>query len=135
MIESRRWGVSGHVDGRVARGERTRRAIVDAHTELVSEGVLKPTAQSVADRAGVSIRALWSNFNDLESVEAVFKAHEIACLITEPVLQNIGVVLPRPGYLEGLRRLCDQYGVVLIFDEVKTGFRSALGGYQSVAGV
>jgi len=60
--------VSGHVDGRVARGERTRRAIVDAHTELVSEGVLKPTAQSVADRAGVSIRALWSNFNDLESL-------------------------------------------------------------------
>ncbi len=75
------------------------------------------------------------NFNDLESVEAVFRAHPIACLITEPVLQNVGVVLPEPGYLEGLRRLCDQYGVVLIFDEVKTGFRSALGGHQSLAGV
>ncbi len=75
------------------------------------------------------------NFNDLESVEAVFREHPIACLITEPVLQNIGVVLPEPGYLEGLRRLCDQYGVVFIMDEVKTGFRSALGGYQSLAGV
>ena len=58
----------GHLDGRVARGERTRRAIVDAHTDLVREGVLKPTAQTVADRAGVSVRALWSNFNDLESL-------------------------------------------------------------------
>ncbi len=75
------------------------------------------------------------NFNDLESVEAVFKKHPVACLITEPVLQNIGVVLPEPGYLEGLRALCDQYGVVFIMDEVKTGFRSALGGYQGISGV
>lgn len=74
-------------------------------------------------------------FNDLEAVENVFKKHSIACLITEPVLQNIGVVRPKEGYLEGLRKLCEAYGVVLIFDEVKTGFRSALGGYQEVAGV
>jgi glutamate-1-semialdehyde 2,1-aminomutase len=75
------------------------------------------------------------NFNDLDSVEHVFRLHPVACLITEPVLQNIGVVLPRPGYLQGLRELCDRYGVVLIFDEVKTGFRSALAGYQSIAKV
>lgn len=75
------------------------------------------------------------NFNDLESVEHVFKTHRIACLMTEPVLQNIGVVPPLPGYLQGLRALCDRYGVVFVMDEVKTGFRSALGGYQSVAGV
>ncbi len=75
------------------------------------------------------------NFNDLASVEAVFKTHSIAALITEPVLQNVGIVLPEPGYLAGLRELCDRYGVVLVFDEVKTGFRSAAGGYQSVAGV
>jgi len=75
------------------------------------------------------------NFNDLDSVEYVFRRHAVACLITEPVLQNIGVVLPRPGYLQGLRELCDRYGVVLIFDEVKTGFRSALAGYQSIAKV
>lgn len=75
------------------------------------------------------------NFNDLESVEYVFRRHSIACLITEPVLQNVGVVLPQPGYLQGLRDLCDRYGVVFIMDEVKTGFRTALGGYQSVCEV
>lgn len=74
-------------------------------------------------------------FNDLESVEWAFRTYPVACLVTEPVLQNIGIVKPRPGYLEGLRALCDQYGVVLVFDEVKTGFRHALGGYQSLAGV
>jgi glutamate-1-semialdehyde 2,1-aminomutase len=75
------------------------------------------------------------NFNDLESVEEVLKNRTIACVITEPVLQNVGVVHPQPGYLEGLRKLCELYGTLLIFDEVKTGFRSALGGYQSIAGV
>jgi len=74
-------------------------------------------------------------FNDLAAVEAVLSSRPIACLITEPVLQNIGIVLPEPGYLEGLRDLCDRYGVVFVMDEVKTGFRSALGGYQAVSGV
>ena len=74
-------------------------------------------------------------FNDLEAVEAVARKYTIAALITEPVLQNIGVVKPLDGYLKGLRRLADQYGFVLIFDEVKTGFRAALGGYQSICGV
>jgi glutamate-1-semialdehyde 2,1-aminomutase len=75
------------------------------------------------------------NFNDLESVEWAFQTYEVACLITEPILQNIGVVKPNPGYLQGLRELCTRYGVTLVFDEVKTGFRHALGGYQSIAGV
>jgi len=75
------------------------------------------------------------NFNDLASVEHVLTRHPIAAVLTEPILQNIGVVKPSPGYLEGLRRLCDAYGAVLIFDEVKTGFRHALGGYQSICGV
>lgn len=75
------------------------------------------------------------NFNDLASVEHVFQTHEIACLITEPALQNVGIVLPQPGYLEGLQALCARYGVVFILDEVKTGFRSALGGFQSLAGL
>jgi len=74
-------------------------------------------------------------YNDLESVAWVFQKYPVACLITEPILQNIGVVKPRPGYLEGLRSLCDQHGVVLVFDEVKTGFRHALAGYQSLVGV
>lgn len=57
-----------HTDGRVARGERTREAIVAAHTELLLEGVLKPTGQAIADRAEVSVRTLWANFKDLEAL-------------------------------------------------------------------
>src|SRR5690606_11080091 len=75
------------------------------------------------------------NFNDLESVDYLCRRHPIAALILEPVLQNIGVVLPGEGYLEGLRLLADKYGFVLIFDEVKTGFRHALGGYAEISGV
>jgi glutamate-1-semialdehyde 2,1-aminomutase len=75
------------------------------------------------------------NYNDVESVEHVMRQYPIACVLTEPVLQNIGVVPPREGYLELLRKVCDQNGALLVFDEVKTGFRSALGGYQSIAGV
>ncbi len=75
------------------------------------------------------------NFNDLESVEYVCRKYPVAALITEPVLQNIGVVKPEPGYLEGLRRLADQLGFVLIFDEVKTGFRHGFGGYSVLSGV
>lgn len=75
------------------------------------------------------------NFNDLDSVAEMARRYPIACLITEPVLQNIGVVKPRPGYLAGLRRLADKHGFILIFDEVKTGFRQALGGYQSLCGI
>ncbi len=75
------------------------------------------------------------NFNDLASVEWVCERYPIAALITEPVLQNIGVVKPLPGYLAGLRKLADRFGFVLIFDEVKTGFRHAIGGYSSISGV
>jgi len=88
-------------------------------------GIPEPT------RAHVHIVA----FNDLDSLELVLRKHPVACVLTEPVLQNIGVVLPRPGYLAGLRRLCDQHGSLLVFDEVKTGFRSAPGGYQELAGI
>lgn len=75
------------------------------------------------------------NFNDLESVEYVCQKYAIATMITEPILQNIGVVKPLPGYLAGLRELANRHGFILIFDEVKTGFRHALGGYASIAGV
>jgi len=74
-------------------------------------------------------------FNDLEAVETVARRHKLAALITEPVLQNVGIIKPRPGYLEGLRRLADQYGFLLILDEVKTGFRSAPGSYHAIRGI
>lgn len=75
------------------------------------------------------------NYNDLDSVRHVLRRHRIACMILEPVLQNIGIVHPQRGYLQGLRKLADEFGFLLIFDEVKTGFRHALGGYQSLCGV
>lgn len=75
------------------------------------------------------------NYNDLDSVRYVLKRYPVACLILEPILQNIGIVKPQPGYLEGLRQLADENGFLLIFDEVKTGFRHAIGGYQSICGV
>ncbi len=75
------------------------------------------------------------NFNDLESVAYVAGKFPISCIILEPILQNIGIVKPVEGYLQGLRQMADEYGFLLIFDEVKTGFRHALGGYQSICGV
>jgi glutamate-1-semialdehyde 2,1-aminomutase len=75
------------------------------------------------------------NFNDLDSVLRVVERFPVACVITEPILQNIGLIKPLPGYLAGLRRMADEYGFLLVFDEVKTGFRYGLGGYQSLCGV
>ena len=69
-------------------------------------------------------------FNDADHLERVFqeRGHEIACLIMEPAMMNIGIVVPQPGYLQRARELCTRYGVVLIFDEIKTGFTIAAGG-------
>jgi len=75
------------------------------------------------------------NYNDLESVRYVCQQHPVAAVITEPVLQNIGVVLPSDGFLSGLRKLADELEFVLIFDEVKTGFRQSFGGYAEISGV
>lgn len=75
------------------------------------------------------------NFNDLDSVNYLLARYTVSCIILEPILQNIGIVKPQPGYLEGLRKLADEFGFLLIFDEVKTGFRHALGGFQSICGV
>jgi glutamate-1-semialdehyde 2,1-aminomutase len=76
-------------------------------------------------------------FNDLDIVERTLKqkANQIAAVILEPVMFYSGCILPQDGYLEGLRRLTQEYGVVLIFDEVITGFRLALGGAQEYFGV
>lgn len=76
-------------------------------------------------------------YNDLSAVKETFeKAGErVACLIVEPVAGNMGVVVPAEGFLAGLRELCDQYGAVLIFDEVITGFRVAAGGAQARFGI
>lgn len=76
-------------------------------------------------------------FNDLDSVEKTFQENknEVAALIVEPIPHNIGCIMPNEGFLQGLRDLCDKYGAILIFDEVITGFRHDLGGFQNVSGV
>jgi len=76
-------------------------------------------------------------YNNLEAVAAAFASWpgEIACIIVEPVAGNMGCILPRPGFLKGLRALCDAEGALLIFDEVMTGFRVAAGSAQGLYGV
>ena len=93
------------------------------------------------DSAGVPAEiagdTLTANYNDLSSVEALMKANpgQVAAVIVEPVAANMGVVPPQPGFLQGLRKLCDENGALLIFDEVITGFRLAPGGAQEYFGV
>ena len=95
----------------------------------------------VPDSAGVpastASETMNAHFNKLESVEALLKAcpEQVAAILIEPVAGNMGCVPPEPGFLEGLRRLADESGACLIFDEVMTGFRVALGGAQQRYGV
>ncbi|CAM4271009.1 glutamate-1-semialdehyde 2,1-aminomutase [Corallococcus exiguus] len=80
---------------------------------------------------------LTAPFNDLEAVERIFneKGKDIACAIIEPVVGNMGVLVPRPGFLEGLQKLCQKHGVLFVLDEVMTGFRLARGGAQELYGL
>ena len=82
-------------------------------------------------------QTLICSFNDLDDVEDTVRAHkgEVAAIILEPILHNIGCVLPQPGFLEALREITRREGIILIFDEVITGFRHGLGGYQKICGV
>jgi glutamate-1-semialdehyde 2,1-aminomutase len=86
---------------------------------------------------GVANDTLTAPYNNLAAVEALIDANknQIACLILEPVVGNMGLVLPNEGFLQGLRAICDKNGIVLIFDEVMTGFRLAKGGYQQLCGI
>ena len=84
--------------------------------------------------ADLAKHTLTAPYNDLAAVKelAVREGSRIACIIVEPVAGNMGCVPPEPGFLQGLRTICDQYGIVLIFDEVMTGFRVAYGGAQQL---
>ena len=94
---------------------------------------LRPITAGIPEVVQKTVRVV--EFNDLSAVEMVLSNSDVAAFILEPILQNVGIIKPEPGYLQGVRKLCDRYGTVLIFDEVKTGFRHGLGGYQNVAGV
>jgi glutamate-1-semialdehyde 2,1-aminomutase len=80
---------------------------------------------------------LTASYNDLEGVRSIVSQYlkQIACIIVEPIAGNMGVVLPERGFLEGLRKICDEEGIVLLFDEVITGFRVARGGAQELYGI
>ncbi len=95
----------------------------------------QPSSPGVTE--GAARDTLLADYNDLASVEALFAANPggIAALIVEPVPGNMGVVPPAPGFLEGLRSLCDREGALLIFDEVMTGFRLSLQGAQGLYGI
>ena len=95
------------------------------------------TPSSPGVPAAFAKETLTATFNDVDSVKACFAqwGEQIACIIVEPVAGNMNCIPPLPGFLEGLRALCDTYGSLLIFDEVMTGFRVALGGAQAHYGV
>lgn len=86
---------------------------------------------------GVANDTLTAPYNDLAAVQTLVDANRgnVACIILEPVVGNMGLVKPVAGFLEGLRAICDKEGIVLIFDEVMTGFRLAKGGFQERCGV
>lgn len=107
--------------------------LVKAGSGVLTQGL--PGSQGVP--TGCTQDTLTAAYNDLRGVEALFAAHpgEIAGVIVEPVGANMGVVPPAEGFLPGLRRLCDENGALLVFDEVITGFRLALGGAQEYFGV
>ena len=107
--------------------------LVKAGSGVMTAGI--PDSAGVP--AGCTQDTLTAVYNDLDSVQAIFDQFrgEIAAVIVEPVAANMGVVLPKEGFLEGLRRICTEQGSLLIFDEVITGFRLSLSGAQGYFGV
>jgi glutamate-1-semialdehyde 2,1-aminomutase len=133
---------------RLARGATNRPKIVkfegcyhghgDAFLIAAGSGALTfgvPDSAGVTE--GVAADTLTAPYNDLDAVRGLFEGNpeRIAAVILEPVVGNMGVVRPKPGFLEGLRHLCDEHGALLIFDEVMTGFRLSPGGAQTLFGV
>ncbi len=128
---------------RLARGYTGRNKIIkfeghyhghaDSFLVKAGSGVATFNIQAVPGvTAGVAGDTLTAAYNDLDTVKELVADHkgEIAAIITEPVAGNMGCILPQPGFLEGLRQICDEENIVFIFDEVMTGFRLASGGAQ-----
>ncbi len=107
--------------------------LVKAGSGALTLGV--PTSPGVP--ASLAEHTITLTYNDIDSVKAAFAdiGEQIACIIVEPVAGNMNCIPPVPGFLEGLREVCDEYGTVLIFDEVMTGFRVSRGGAQEHYGV
>src|SRR5688572_13983487 len=126
---------------RLARGYTGRNKIIkfegcyhghaDSFLVKAGSGVATFNIQAVPGVTnGVSVDTLTAPYNDLYAVQKIVAKHEIAAIIIEPVAGNMGCILPEQGFLEGLRQICTSEKIVLIFDEVMTGFRLAQGGAQ-----
>jgi glutamate-1-semialdehyde 2,1-aminomutase len=111
----------GHADG----------MLVKAGSGALTAGV--PNSAGVPEI--IAVYTLVAPYNDLAGVEELLKKRDTACVIVEPVAANMGVVLPKDGFLSGLKELCGVYGALLVFDEVITGFRLCKGGAQEYCGV
>ena len=133
---------------RLARGYTKREKIIKfagcyhGHSDsfLIQAGsgaVTFGTPNSPGVTQGTAKDTLLAKYNDLDNVKALIEANkdEIACIILEPVAGNMGCIPPKPGFLEGLRALCDDNNILLVFDEVMTGFRLAKGGAQELLGI
>ncbi|KTD50932.1 glutamate-1-semialdehyde 2,1-aminomutase [Legionella quateirensis] len=107
--------------------------LVKAGSGLLTLGI--PSTPGIP--ASITEHTLTADFNDLDQVAQLFEKYpdDIATVILEPVAGNMGFILPKPGFLKGLRELCDKYHAVLIFDEVMTGFRVGLHGAQGLFGI
>ena len=107
--------------------------LIKAGSGLLTPGI--PTSPGVP--ASNAENTLVARYNDLESVENLYKQanNDIAAIIVEPVAGNMGLVLPELEFLQGLRRITELTGSLLIFDEVITGFRLCYGGYQNICGI
>jgi len=107
--------------------------LIKAGSGALTFGV--PTSPGVPTQ--IAATTISARFNDLEGLSEIFQreGEEIACVIIEPVTGNMGVVLPEDGFLQGVRRLTEEYGTLLIFDEVMTGFRVSYGGAQAYYGI
>jgi glutamate-1-semialdehyde 2,1-aminomutase len=95
------------------------------HKDPLSQGILPEVIDAT----------IVCRFNDADEVERALGEYDVAAIILELIPHNIGAVMPQPGFLERLRELASEHGTVLVFDEVITGFRHGLGGYQAIAGV
>ncbi len=98
---------------------------------------VRPYRQSMGIPGVIRNLVMVETWNNFESIESTLKKYhkKIAAIITEPIMGNAAAIMPKPGYLKHLREICDRYDVVLIFDEVKTGFRVSRGGAQEFFGV
>lgn len=133
---------------RVARGYTGRNKIIkfegcyhghaDSFLVKAGSGVATLNIQTVPGvTAGTANDTLTCAYNDLAAVEKLVQENkgEVAAIIVEPVAGNMGCIVPQPGFLEGIRKICDAEGIVFIFDEVMNGFRLALGGAQDKLGI